>query len=452
MSSQRLLVTSFLALVLLGTILLSFPVAYPDKKPIPLIDRIFTATSATCVTGLIVVDTGKDFSLFGQIIILTLIQVGGLGFMTFSSLLILLIAGKISLKEKIIIRESLSRYNISGIAELIKYVVIFTFTMELLATGLLYLFWKKYIPSPDKRFYYCLFHSISAFCNAGFSLFPDSLTRFGTDIKTVLVITGLIITGGLGFFVTYELRCLILTKLNSIQKIIKFKPGYKPLHISLHSKIVLIGTFILILTGLVFFILLEWNNTLYGESFGNKLLLSYFQSVTPRTAGFNTVDISKISLPTALVLIGLMFIGGAPGSTAGGTKITTGVVLFLTIKSFLKGEKDVTVFFRKINEQTVRRAIVIYLFGINLLLVSTFLILLFEGSKFTFLEVLFETTSAFGTVGLSRGITPMLSTPSKIIIILLMLTGRIGPLTIALSIFEKEEKRYKFIEEEVGLG
>ncbi len=413
-----------------------------------LIDRIFTATSATCVTGLTVINIYSKLSLTGQLVLLTLIQLGGLGLMVFSTVLFLIIGKKISLQDKITLKESLNKSDLLSLTSLIKYIIIFTFSMEILGAGILFFKWKTISP-PLLRLYFSIFHSISAFCNAGFSLFSNSLIRYANDPVTILTISLLVIIGGLGFFVNFEIRKFFKYKLKSLFK----KPENVELFkFSLHSKTVISMTIILILIGIFFLGIFEYNNILIEKNIGNKFLIVYYQSITARTAGFNTVSIFNLSNGSLLILILLMFIGGSPGSTAGGIKTTTFSIVFFVIRSFFQGKDKVVAFYRTIKNEIIQKTLTIFILALSVNFVGFLLILAKEGDNFSFISILFEVVSAFGTVGLSTGITPLLSTFSKIIIILLMFLGRIGPLTLAISLIKKETGIINYPEENVSVG
>ena len=370
--------------------------------------------------------------------------------MTFSTIFALLIRRKISVKEKLVLREGLNKYGISETSKVVKYILIFTFTVEIIGTIILFNRWRRVIPVPSRRLYFALFHSISAFCNAGFSLFSDSLIRFWNDIITIITVTLLIIIGGLGFFVNYEIKNYIINKLSPVKKIFKLKSF--PLHLSLHTKIVLGSTIVLIITGIVLLNIFEFPGILDNKNIENRIIIAYFQSVTARTAGFNTVNISRLTHSSLIILIMLMFIGGSPGSTAGGIKTTTAATLFYTLKSVLKGREKVEAFSRTIPQIVIMRTIVIFVLALLLILFAFAIILAIEKNRFPALSVLFEVVSAFGTVGLTTGITSSLSTGSKIVLIILMFTGRIGPLTIAVSIAEKGRQLIKYPEENISVG
>lgn len=409
------LVLSFAITILTGTVLLMLPVSTPKANPISFVDALFTATSATCVTGLIVRSTPHGFTTFGKTIILILIQLGGLGIMTFSVALILTLGKKISKSQEIILRDALNEENIRSAKELLKFLLFFTFGAELLGAVFLFFCFKSYFPL-GRAIKMSVFHSISAFCNAGFSLFDTSLTEFARNSTIIVIFSILIILGGIGFVV-------LLDFLNRFQK--------KTKKIKVHTKIVLISTIILIILGCLLFYTSEKNNTLSGMNTKDKWFNSYFQSVTARTAGFNTVEISKIRPESKLVLSFLMFVGASPGGTGGGIKTITFFIIILLAISHLKNREELTVFKRSIPAFFARRAVTIFVYAVGLVFTALAILLFFE--NFPFENILFEVFSAFGTVGLSTGITPYLSNVSKFVIIILMFMGRLGPLTIALA-------------------
>ncbi len=425
------------------------PISYKGKS-LSIIDRLFTATSALCVTGLTVVDTGSKFTHFGQLTILSLIQIGGLGLMTFSTIFTLIIRKKISVKEILLIKEGLNKYGISDTGKVIKYLISFTLIAELVGAIILYYRWQGFIPTPGKRFYFSIFHSISAFCNAGFSLFSDNLIKFQNDYITVFTISLLIILGGIGFFANYEIKNFILSRLPLLKKIIKAK--MPSIHMSLHTKMVLITTLLLIIVGMVLIEIFDYNTISSQGTIKTNFMIPYFQSVTARTAGFNTINIGALSNSTLVIIIVLMFIGGSPGSTAGGIKTTTISTLFFTLKSLLKGKNRVEAFSKTIPQIIIMRAIVILIIALSLILTAFIIMLAVEHNRIPPLSLLFEIISAFGTVGLSTGITSSLSPISKLLLIILMFTGRIGPLTIAISITEKEGQLIKYPEENLSVG
>lgn len=435
LNPPRVLALGFASLILLGGILLSLPIATQQGESIGFINALFTSASAVCVTGLVVVNTGEFWSLFGQITIIILIQMGGLGFMTMATIGALVIGKKITLKERLIIKEQLNQETMSGLVKLTKYVLLSTFAIEAIGALLLS---TRFIPIYGwaKGSYFSVFHAISAFCNAGFDLTGDSIVPFVGDIVINMTISGLIILGGLGFSVYIDI---------SRQK------SFKKLH--LHSKLVLTITGLLLIVGTVVFLLIEYNNplTLQTLSTSEKLIASFFQSVVPRTAGFNSVSMSGLYDTTVFFMIILMFIGGSPGSTGGGIKTTTFGTLMLTTISVIRGEKDVVAYRKRISDDIINRSLAIATIGIILIIGVSFVLTVTESA--TFLDVLFETTSAFATVGLTRGITPSLTGLGKIILILTMYAGRVGPLTMAFA-FAKQNahKGFKYSDGNIMVG
>lgn len=435
LNPPRVLALGFASLILLGGILLSLPIATQQGESIGFINALFTSASAVCVTGLVVVNTGEFWSLFGQITIIILIQMGGLGFMTMATIGALVIGKKITLKERLIIKEQLNQETMSGLVKLTKYVILSTFAIEAIGALLLS---TRFIPIYGwaKGSYFSVFHAISAFCNAGFDLTGDSIVPFVGDFVINMTISGLIILGGLGFSVYIDI---------SRQK------SFKKLH--LHSKLVLTITGLLLIVGMVVFLLIEYNNplTLQTLSTSEKLIASFFQSVVPRTAGFNSVSMSGLYDTTVFFMIILMFIGGSPGSTGGGIKTTTFGTLMLTTISVIRGEKDVVAYRKRISDDIINRSLAIATIGIILIIGVSFVLTVTESA--TFLDVLFETTSAFATVGLTRGITPSLTDLGKIILTLTMYAGRVGPLTMAFA-FAKQNahKGFKYSDGNIMVG
>jgi trk system potassium uptake protein TrkH len=450
LNPPQVVAISFLVAIIIGTILLSLPLSNRGPEKIKFIDAIFTATSATCVTGLIVQDTSTFFSHFGQWVILILFQAGGLGIMTLSMLFAILLGRKLTIKENVTIQSALNHHKIEGVSALIKYILSFTLGLEFLGALLLFLKWNRgYGFSAGQAAWNSLFHSISAFCNAGFSLFSNSFMDYQGDLYITLVISIMIILGGIGFVVLLDIKNLKFWKRNKDFTVNRF---------TLQTKIVLILSATLILIATLAFLTLENNGILQGLSWKNKILASYFQSVTSRTAGFNTVNIGGLGMVSQLLLIFLMFIGASPGSTGGGIKTATFGILLVTIWSMLKNRDRISVFKRTIPRHVVRKALVVFFMALAWILIFTIALSITEGrnmenSANPFLSFLFEVTSAFGTVGLSTGMTPYLSTLGKILIILTMYAGRIGPLTLALAIAIREEKIvYKYPEERIMVG
>jgi len=437
LSPPQVLVLGFLTVIIIGTILLNLPAASSTGKSVGFINALFTATSATCVTGLIVLDTGKDFSTFGQLIILILLQCGELGIMTMSTMFAFLMGKRISLRQRLIMQESLNQFSIGGLVRLAKYILIFTVIIEGVgATILFFSFYWQRIYSPVQALYLGVFHSISAFCNAGFSLFSDSIMRYKGDLIINLTFIALIILGGIGFLVLLEL----------------FQYG-KNGTLSLHANLALKISLILILIGFIVIYLIESNNpfTLGNLNLSEKIYASLFQSVTARTAGFNTIHIGSMLNPTLFLIIILMFIGASPGSTGGGVKTTTFGLLILYVWSSLTGKEEINLFKRRVSPNIIPKALTVITLSLALVTIMTILLSYVEGENF--IKILFEVVSAFGTVGLSTGITPSLSVAGKIIVIITMFTGRVGPLGLALALIQRREPEViKYPEEKVMVG
>lgn len=437
----RTVMLSFVFIILIGTLLLSTPRA-TVRGGIPAVDALFTATSSVCVTGLIVVDTGRFFTGFGQGVILTLIQIGGLGLITFTAFFAIVLRRGLGVRETLVLRGMMSFEAIGRIGRTLGYMIGFTLLLEAIGASLLFLATRFDFATTGEAVGRSVFHSISAFCNAGFSLYSTNFERYAGDTPVNLVMTSLIVIGGLGFPV-------ILNTLG--RRPLKARPGRGGSRWSLHSKLVLIVTAALLVVGTLGFLILERDGVLAGRPFGQRLLVSYFGSVTARTAGFNTVRTASLALPTLFLLSALMFIGGSPGGTAGGVKTATFGLVLASIASMFGGRGRVELFRRRISDAVVREALVVVSMGIIVVSGGTFALLIFE--DLTLSQVLFEVVSAFGTVGLSTGVTPSLSAAGKIALMLIMLTGRIGPLTLALAIGQRGEKPlYDFPEERVVIG
>lgn len=415
----QILVLSFLSIILVGTLLLMLPISTISGDSTSFINALFTSTSAVCVTGLVVVDTGTYWSIFGKTIILMLIQIGGLGFMTMTTTAAILLGKKIGLRNRIIMQEALNQFSISGVIRLTKYVFISTMIIE--GLGALFLSFR-FVPEMgfSTGLYYSVFHSVSAFCNAGFDIMGNgkSLMAYGQDPFVSIVIMMLIVIGGLGFAVIVDLF--------RTQKFSK---------LTLHSKLVLTMTGILLSSAFVMVFIFEFNNpsTIGTFNLGEKLVASLFQAVTPRTAGFNTIPTDMLTMPTKLLTIMLMFIGGSPGSTAGGIKTTTFGMMFLTIVAVAKGREDIQFSNRRIPKDIINRALAVIFVSTFVIAILMMLLFVVEPTH-SFEDLVFETFSAFGTVGLSLGITPYLTTAGKVVITVLMFFGRLGPLTIVLAL------------------
>jgi len=442
LTPQRIFILSFAAVILTGTILLWFPFA-TSRGHITFVDALFTSTSAVCVTGLTVLDIGKDLSIAGQVVTLFLFQIGGLGIITFSVVLFGLMGRGISFKGRDIVQTTFLHTPRRDFFVIMKWVLMLTLIIE--ATGTLFLFIRFSRDfSPGWAFYHALYNAVSAFNNCGYSLFSDNLMGYQSDVMVNLTIMGLIVLGGIGFIVQYE----IIARMRGFQK-----------KLSIHTKIVLFTTTGLIIAGAAFFYLFEMNHILKDTPFKTQILTSFFQSITPRTCGFNTVDIGHLTNGTILMLILLMFIGASPGSTGGGIKTTSFALLMLMIMNRLRGSEEVNVFNRTIPGEILTRTIaIIFASAFSVMIITSVLLLLGGGgnlppleSRHFFVEYLFETVSAFGTVGLSMGITPNLSTGQKLAITLMMFAGRVGPLTLAFSWYSTK-KGITYAEESVMVG
>lgn len=423
---------SFIFAILIGSLLLILPFAANHK--ISFIDALFTATSAVCVTGLTVLDTGKDFSLFGQSIILFLIQIGGLGIMTFSVFFLLFLKEKVPLKTKIAVKSTLSG-NYFDVSYLIKNIFLVTMVVEFSGALLLFIYFLLHQYPISKALFFSFFHSVSAFCNAGFALFSDSLVKFQTNWFVNIVVMVLIILGGIGFTVYLDI---------------------KERKFSLHTKIVLTVSIFLIFIGTFFIFMVENNNGLKGLTFGSKFLVSLFQSVTTRTAGFNTIDLNRFKDVTLIIMMLLMFIGASPGSCGGGVKTTTFTIFLMTLFSTSQGKDYINIFNRTISKDAIFKSFAVMLVAITFLLLGILGLSFFDPTPMNrndFLSSTFEAFSALGTVGLSLGYTKKLSVYAKIVVILLMFLGRVGPLTLVMGLRYKYKKaNYKFAEENIMIG
>ncbi|MDP3387978.1 MAG: TrkH family potassium uptake protein [Eubacteriales bacterium] len=437
---SQFLLLWFAVLIFIGTTLLNLPIASVDGRSIGFIDALFTAASAVCVTGLTVVNTAVHWTLFGKIVIILLIQIGGLGIMTMATLIAFLFGKKITLKDRLLMQEEMNTSTLQGIVLLTKRVLFLTITVEFIGVVLL-----SFVFVPDfglaKGIWFSIFHAISAFCNAGFDLLGNSLVDYVTNPLINFTIISLLIIGGLGFYVLMD-----IIQRKRLKKLL------------IHSKIVLLITAVLLMFGFLIVFIFEYNNpaTLGGLNLPGKLMSSFFLSATPRTAGFNTLDTSALSPVTTFFIIMLMFIGGSPGSTAGGVKTTTVGVIVIAIVGLVKGSEDTEIFKRRIPITMILRAIAIMGIAIFLVILTTTILLVTErNTGFSFVDIIFETVSAFGTVGLSRGLTPNLTDIGRIVVTLTMFIGRLGPLTIAFGIAQNQHKNkgyYKYPEGKIMVG
>lgn len=448
----QLFVLSFLALIITGTFLLLLPNA--TTSTIEPIDAFFTATSAVCVTGLIVVDTGTVFTFFGQTVILTLIQIGGIGIMTFASYFSFFFKGGASYEQQIMLREMTNTDRLSEVFTILRKIVLITLLVESVGAFCIYFFSNSELVRQGlDPVYFSIFHSVSAFCNAGFSTFSDSLYdpvfRFNYPLQMVIAL--LIITGGLGFPIVFNLiRFLKIQFLNQFYRLIHIrKRMYFPRIINLNTRIVLITTFVLIIAGTLFFRLAESSGTLMPHSETGKWVTAFFSSVTARTAGFNTVDFSGMSVVSVLMLIFLMWVGASPGSTGGGIKTSTLAVAVLNVISIARGKSRIEVNAREIPATSVNRAFAVMWLSILVIVIAVLLISLTDASM-PLLKVVFEVVSAYSTVGLSLGITAELSTAGKLILIFTMFIGRVSMLSVLIALLKnKNSELYHFPSESI---
>jgi len=433
----RILLLGFGFIILAGAQLLRLPISSANGESLSFIDALFTATSAACVTGLVVLDTGTYFSTFGHWVILLLIQIGGIGFMTMATLFALILRRRISLKERLILQESLNQGSIEGLVRLVRKVILYALALETVG-AILYTARFMFDMSFGRALYHGVFHSISIFNNAGFDLTGDfsSFSRYSTDIYMNIVSMGLIIFGGFGF--------IVLADLFDFRSKRRF---------SLHTKVVLTVSAALIVVGAIIIFIFEYTNTrsIGGEGFGEKLLVSLFHSVTTRSGGVTTVNIADFRQATQFFIIILMFIGASPGSTGGGIKTTTFAVLVGAVIAMIRGKEDVVLFQLRLAQERVYKAVTVTLFCIGIVLLGTMVLCTTENAAF--LKILFEATSAFGTVGLSMGLTGELTLAGKLTIIFLMFVGRLGPLTLTYALGPKPGRvLYRHAEGKIIIG
>ncbi|GMB07545.1 TrkH family potassium uptake protein [Thermolongibacillus altinsuensis] len=432
LTPPQFLALIFLSLVMVGGILLKLPIA--TEHEISWIDAFFISTSAATVTGLASVDPGSTFTLFGEIVIMFLIQVGGLGVMTFAVLVVIMMGKKIGIKQRLLMQEALNQPSIGGVIRLARNIFIFSFLTELIGVILLSIRWVPEM-GLGKGIYYSLFHTIAAFNNAGFALWPDNLSQFVGDPLVNLVITFLIMIGGIGFTVIFDLY---------------YQRRFKKL--SLHSKVMLISTLIVNMIAIVSIFLFEYHNpnTLGKLTMSEKMWAAYFQGITPRTAGFNTIDIGALEQPTLMLIVLLMFVGAGSASTGGGIKLTTFIVIIFAVMNFLKGKEETVILKRTIRNTTILRSLAILSVSVLFIFIATMLLTLTEEAGL--MPILFEVVSAFGTVGLSMNFTPHLSFAGKVIIIFIMFLGKMGPLTLVYSISKPEKMNIRYPEGDVITG
>ena len=415
------IILGFLGLILFGTFLLCLPISNTSHKWLNFVDSLFTSTSAVCVTGLTVVDTATNFTYFGKTVILFLIQIGGLGIVALSSLIFLIIRKKINLYDRLTIKESLNKDTIQGVVKFIIKTIWVTLLIEFIGALLLLYSTISYTHSFWKGLYFAIFMSVSAFCNAGMDILGSSgaeftsLYSFAGNITMLLPIMMLIVIGGIGFVVLLD--------------------GFKNFKSKQHTRVVLLMTFILIFGGAISYTCLEWNNpnTLGNMSVGEKILNGFFQSITTRTAGFATLDQNLLTKGSRVLTIFLMFIGGAPNSTAGGIKVTTLFILLLFLFKLPNESGDIRLKDRKVSKKIIMKVFRLVFYSVLAIILGVILVSIFEPESISLESIIFECVSALSTVGLSMGITPILSVGSKLVLIMLMFIGRVGLLTIALA-------------------
>lgn len=427
----QILILGYLGLIVLGSLLLKTP--WATHHSITWLQAAFTATSAVTVTGLVVVDTGTQFTLFGQMVILLLIQCGGLGLMTFAVLTALALGVRLGLRQQLVAREALNQTSLGTTASTARAILVFALIIEAIGVVLLASFW---VPEAgwSRGLYQAFFYSISAFNNAGFALSADSLSAYVDHAGIILTISILFITGGLGYAVVME-----------------FVEKRRFHRLSVYSKLVLLTTLMLNLFAVTAFLLLEYRHSLSGlEGFGNKLLAAWFQSTTPRTAGFNSLDVGGFTVATSVLFLLLMFVGGAPNSTAGGIKLSTFVVLLAATRSFLRGNLSVRLGRRTLFPDIVTKALAIATIGLMIVFLAVLGLAALERAPL--LDIVFEVVSAFGTVGLSRGLTGELSVAGQLIIMAVMFVGRVGPLTLGYLLTRPYRQHVRYSNADLPLG
>jgi len=455
---------SFAALILIGTGLLMLPGAQAPGQEIGFTDALFTATSATCVTGLVVVDTGSAWTRFGQLVIVTLVQMGGLGIMTFAAFFGVAFGRGMGVKGAAAVGELLNLDVVGRVGRVTVWILGSTIVCELLGVWALYGSWHdpadpSQLLGASDQLYYSVFHSISAFCNAGFALYPDSMMRYAGDWPVVLSLSGLVVLGGIGFVVIMECATYRWWALPRFRRMPVFRRRVKnqPIpRLSLQSKIILTMTAALLVMGAVGMLALEWEYTLKDMPLSDKLAAALFQSMAARTAGFNSVDTAQASSATQFWTILLMIVGGSPGSVAGGIKTTTFFVMLVSVVATVRGRAP-EAFQRRIPEILIQKSLVMLFLALTFIVAATLALTITEAEgagarKHGFESILFEAASAFCTVGLSMGITAELTLPGKVIIIACMYAGRVGPLTLVLAIGSRAQRRFEYPEESVMIG
>ena len=445
LSTTQIILLSFLGVILIGSVLLSLPVSSAGGRAVPYIDALFTATTATCVTGLVTVSTAATWSVFGQAVILLLIQIGGLGIITFMTAVMLLFNRKIGISDRLLIQDAFNLSTLSGIVAFVKKVLIGTLTVESIGACF---YMTVFVPQFGARgIWVSVFNSVSAFCNAGMDIIGEnSLCDYSGNVLITLTTAALIILGGLGYIVWWDVSRVIKNRQQNGGRFFK--------SLTLHSKIVLISTAFLLIVGTALTLCFEYNNplTLEGLPLSDKIQAAFFQSVTTRTAGFASLPQENLTNPTAILSLLLMFIGGSPVGTAGGIKTVTAAVLLSITVSLISGKNSVSLFGRTISKQSVYKAVAVTVMSFSVMFVST--LLLSAVTNAPALDILFETVSATATVGLSRSLTGALNLLGKLIIIFTMYFGRVGPISIAIAFGGKNPSRniIKNPTEEISIG
>lgn len=431
----QVLALGFLGVILLGTVLLMVPLATVDNRGLPWLDAVFTATSAVCVTGLVVVDTGTVLSRFGQLVILVLVQIGGLGFMSLAAIIAVLLGKRITINDRVILKESLNQLSLGGIVRVVRYIVLFTLSIELVgAVVLAAVFWQT-MPLGE-AIYHGVFHAVSAFNNAGFDLFTTSLIPFNTNPVVMICVMLLLTIGGMG----------VLVWVNALSH------GWQVAQWSLHTKIVVWTTSALLVVGSMLVFVFEYGAGAFVQfSLAEKVLNSVFQSTTARTAGFFSVPLTSLTTATIVVMMILMFIGASPGSTGGGIKTTTFALAMLTVYNVLRGRNEIHVWQRTVTAPLLLKSFAVVFVAISWVMVATLILAITESAPFLWL--IFEVVSAFATVGLTLGVTPELTDMGKFVIIATMYMGRVGPLTLfAALMLRNRTPPYRHAEESVLVG
>ncbi len=445
--AARTAVASFATVIILGAVVLALPVSSKARVWTSPVDALFTATSAVCVTGLLVKSTPDHWSLFGQLLILAMIQAGGLGIMTLGAFVAIMFQKRLSMRFEAVMTDMVESDSWENVWTLIRFICFLTLVAEAIGAVVLFFAWRGHFDSPWLCLYHSVFHAISAFCNAGFSLNNNSLMDYADSLPVNLIMCLLIVLGGLGFIVVRDVK-------HQMRWWVFSRRGRRP-RLTGHSKLVLTMTAVLLLTGFFAVAIIESHGLLAGAPLERKVLTAMFQSVTPRTAGFNTVEITALAPSTAFLLMILMYIGGSPGGTAGGIKTTTLGIMIASIVATLRGRSKAEMFHHSVPEETVHRVASIILLSVAALATGLFLLLITERAA-GFDKIAFDAISAFGTVGLSRGLTGpdcAVTAWGKLIVAALMFTGRLGPITLVLSVAHLRERAvYRYPEEQIVVG